>query len=62
MRVLCATHNGLAARQVFGEAWMNRFTSKAEQPGSARAPRGTGASLALFSEIGDEEAPAADPL
>jgi hypothetical protein len=61
-RVLCRIHNGLAARQVFGEAWMNRFTSKSKQRGSAGARRGAGASLGLFSEIGDEEAPVADPL
>jgi hypothetical protein len=61
-RVLCAMHNGLAARQVFGEAWMDRFAPKAEQRGSARPRRGTGGSLGLFSEIGDEEAPTADPL
>ena len=28
LRVLCATHNQLAARQVFGEPWMNLFTSR----------------------------------
>jgi hypothetical protein len=28
LRVLCATHNDLAARQAFGEAWMDRFTSR----------------------------------
>lgn len=28
LRVLCATHNDLAARQVFGEEWMDRFTSR----------------------------------
>jgi hypothetical protein len=29
IRILCATHNQLAARQVFGEAWMDRFASRA---------------------------------
>jgi hypothetical protein len=26
LRLLCATHNDLAARQVYGDAWMDRFT------------------------------------
>jgi hypothetical protein len=30
LRVVCAFHNQLAARQVFGEAWMARFTPKSE--------------------------------
>ena len=29
VRLLCATHNELSARQVFGEAWMDRFASRA---------------------------------
>ncbi|HEX7625145.1 MAG TPA: HNH endonuclease signature motif containing protein, partial [Anaeromyxobacteraceae bacterium] len=28
VRVLCAAHNQLAARQVFGESWMDQFTSR----------------------------------
>ena len=28
LRVLCEFHNQLAARQVFGEPWMNLFTSR----------------------------------
>jgi len=28
LRVLCATHNQLAARQMFGEPWMSQFTSR----------------------------------
>ncbi|HYS81614.1 MAG TPA: HNH endonuclease signature motif containing protein, partial [Anaeromyxobacteraceae bacterium] len=28
VRVLCAFHNQLAAKQAFGEPWMNQFTSK----------------------------------
>ena len=28
LRVLCATHNQLAARQLFGEQWMNQFISR----------------------------------
>jgi len=28
LRVLCATHNQLAARQAFGEAWMDRFAPR----------------------------------
>jgi HNH endonuclease len=30
LRVLCATHNQLAARQVFGEPWMSQFTSRSQ--------------------------------
>jgi hypothetical protein len=28
LRIVCAFHNQLAARQVFGEAWMDQFTSR----------------------------------
>jgi hypothetical protein len=35
IRVLCAFHNGLAARQVFGAAWMDRFTATIEPAGAA---------------------------
>jgi hypothetical protein len=28
VRLLCRMHNDLAARRVFGDAWMNRFTGK----------------------------------
>jgi hypothetical protein len=28
MRILCRPHNDLAARRVFGDRWMNRFTGK----------------------------------
>jgi hypothetical protein len=46
IRVLCAFHNGLAARQVFGAAWMDRFTAKVgPSPMDAR-----GRSLGLFTE------------
>jgi len=41
LRVLCATHNQLAARQAFGEAWMDQFTSRSRpalvEGGSYRA-------------------------
>src|SRR6266702_4010266 len=40
LRVLCDAHNQLAARQVFGEAWMDRFASKARgTPGAAVHPK-----------------------
>ncbi len=35
IRILCAFHNQLAARQAFGEAWMGRFTSKARSEAPA---------------------------
>lgn len=31
-RVLCAFHNQLAAREVYGDEWMDRFTRRAGQP------------------------------
>jgi len=34
VRVLCATHNDLAARQAFGDAWMDRFTHRSRAPAS----------------------------
>ena len=33
IRILCAFHNQLAARQAFGAAWMDRFTSKSIRTG-----------------------------
>ena len=30
LRVVCAFHNQLAARRVFGERWMNQFTSRSD--------------------------------
>jgi HNH endonuclease len=40
MRLLCAVHNGLAARQVFGAQLMDRYTSRGRSggPGSALNP------------------------
>jgi len=39
LRILCATHNDLAARQAFGDAWMDRFTGGAHrQPPHPAAP------------------------
>ncbi len=38
LRVLCRFHNDLAARQAFGDAWMDRFTHR------SRAPAAVGAS------------------
>jgi hypothetical protein len=35
LRVLCRNHNVLAARQAFGDEWMNRFTRAASQPDAA---------------------------
>jgi hypothetical protein len=33
IRVLCAVHNQLAARRMFGDAWMDRFVAKAAKSG-----------------------------
>jgi 5-methylcytosine-specific restriction endonuclease McrA len=50
VRVLCAVHNAVAARQQFGDAWMDRFTrrgagrppeSPAPSPGRAAAAPGS---------------------
>jgi hypothetical protein len=39
LRVLCATHNQIAARQVFGEQWMRQFTLRVtDRPGEEDAP------------------------
>jgi hypothetical protein len=40
MRVLCAVHNGLAARRVFGDAWMDRFTRLAGKGSELELPFG----------------------
>jgi hypothetical protein len=39
VRLLCAAHNDAAAREVFGEGWMDRFTGKAA---GAAAPASSG--------------------
>jgi hypothetical protein len=38
VRVLCALHNAVAARRVFGDAWMNRFTRRGAGPGPPPGP------------------------
>jgi hypothetical protein len=37
-RLLCAVHNGLAARQVFGAQLMDRYTSRGRSGGPVTAP------------------------
>jgi hypothetical protein len=37
IRLACRPHNGLAARQVFGDAWMDRFTRRAQRGYSGAA-------------------------
>jgi hypothetical protein len=49
IRVLCAFHNGLAARQVFGAAWMDRFRVKVEPEGAPQMDS-PGRTLGLFTE------------
>jgi 5-methylcytosine-specific restriction endonuclease McrA len=39
LRVLCHAHNQLAARQVYGTAWMARFTRSAGASEQVAAPR-----------------------
>ncbi len=38
VRLLCRAHNDLAARRAFGDDWMNRFTRKRAEKGSAGPP------------------------
>jgi hypothetical protein len=38
MRLACAVHNDLAARQAFGDAWMDRFSRGLRQPSLPAAP------------------------
>ncbi|MFL5263671.1 MAG: HNH endonuclease, partial [Anaeromyxobacteraceae bacterium] len=38
MRLLCALHNALAARQVFGAQLMDRYTSRGRSRGPVSAP------------------------
>ncbi len=40
LRVLCEFHNQLAARQVFGEPWMNQFTSRSRTTSGDEGPPG----------------------
>jgi len=48
VRIVCAMHNDLAARQAFGNAWMDRFTHRGRAPApdgaTSPAPRGERAS------------------
>jgi hypothetical protein len=37
MRILCRPHNDLAARRIFGDRWMDRFTGKGRRRGSGSA-------------------------
>jgi hypothetical protein len=37
-RLLCKVHNDLAARKVYGEAWMDRFTRQASKGGELELP------------------------
>jgi hypothetical protein len=39
MRILCRPHNDLAARRVFGDRWMDRFTGKGRKRGGSGPPR-----------------------
>jgi hypothetical protein len=37
LRVLCGFHNDLAAREVFGDDWMDRYSGRRRPPGSVNA-------------------------
>jgi hypothetical protein len=39
MRILCRPHNDLAARRVFGDRWMDRFTGKGRKRGGSDPSR-----------------------
>jgi 5-methylcytosine-specific restriction endonuclease McrA len=39
LRILCEVHNQLAARQVYGDGWMDRFTGARRRCDDAPAPR-----------------------
>ncbi|HYG67680.1 MAG TPA: hypothetical protein VD838_08480 [Anaeromyxobacteraceae bacterium] len=39
MRILCRGHNDLAARRVYGDAWMDRFTGKRRPRGAPVRPK-----------------------
>jgi hypothetical protein len=41
MRLLCRMHNDLAARQAFGDEWMNQFTRNPRHAAAARLTQGT---------------------
>ncbi|HEX9244001.1 MAG TPA: HNH endonuclease, partial [Anaeromyxobacter sp.] len=41
IRIACAFHNLLAAREVFGDAWMNQFTRNPRTAADRRAGMGT---------------------
>jgi len=41
IRLLCRVHNDLAARRAFGDDWMNQFTRKPAEHGSAHPAHGT---------------------
>ncbi|MFL5273027.1 MAG: HNH endonuclease [Anaeromyxobacteraceae bacterium] len=50
MRLLCALHNGLAARQVFGAQLMDRYTSRGRSGGPVSAPDPAAPSKAAAAE------------
>jgi HNH endonuclease len=53
MRAACRGHNQLAARQVFGDAFMDRFTRRRGKPASPHIHRSVGADVGGRSEERD---------
>jgi 5-methylcytosine-specific restriction endonuclease McrA len=53
IRAACRGHNQLAARQVFGHAFMDRFTRRRSRPLSRQPLRATGVNVAGRSEERD---------
>jgi HNH endonuclease len=52
-RATCRAHNQLAARQVFGNAFMDRFTRRRTKPAFPRTHRSVGQDLGAHGEVGD---------
>jgi 5-methylcytosine-specific restriction endonuclease McrA len=52
-RLTCRVHNDLAARQVYGDAWMDRFTGRAGEgdPTASRTVTGDGRGASLGAHL-----------
>jgi hypothetical protein len=62
LRVLCRLHNAVAARHVFGDAWMDRYTRAGAGPGEeAGLPPGDQLWLAPLPVPGPCAPPAVTP-
>ena len=52
IRIACAFHNLLAAREVFGDAWMDQFTRNPRAAAARRAGMGTAMGSAPALDFG----------